>query len=145
MWVKCESYFHCRPKAALTALDHAWSALAPLGYPLAVTGGISLAAWNYVRAKRDVDLLIAMDRSQVDPILKALAVCGCRPKQLPAVTVVGEHCFVQLLFTPPGESYDVQLDLSWIACLDLTTDLVEIWHEAFPGEEVPQAHPPAGC
>jgi hypothetical protein len=121
---------------------------------------------------------------------------------------VGEHCFVQLLFTPPGEFYDVQLDLllaeselqksalaqrvrrdvpgishqvdvlncddlillklvagrlidradaaallrenrnaidfgyllSWIARLDLTTDLAEIWREAFPGEDVPQGH-----
>jgi hypothetical protein len=195
-------------KAALTTLDHAWSALVPLGYPLAVMGGISLAAWNYVRATRDIDLLIALDRTQVDLILKALAARGCRPKQSPAITVVGEHCFVQLLFTPPGEFYDVQLNLllaeselqksalarrvrrnvpgishpvdvlncddlillklvggrlidradaaallrenrdaidlgyllSWIARLDLTTDFAEIWHEALPGEDVPQGH-----
>jgi len=43
--------------AALATLDHVWGVLAPLGHHVAVMGGISLAAWNHIRATRDVDLL----------------------------------------------------------------------------------------
>jgi hypothetical protein len=74
-------------------------------------GGLSLAAWNHIRATRDVDLLIAMDRSAVDLVLNVLFSQGCRPKKSPPIVVVGEHHFVQLLYTPPGEFYDVQFDL----------------------------------
>ena len=191
--------------AALATLDHIWSVLEPLGHPLAVMGGMSLAAWNYIRATRDVDLLISVDRSRIDPILNALGAHGCRPKKSPPILFVGQHSLVQLLYTPPGEFYDVQFDLflaeselqrsaisrrverevpglsrpiavlscddlilfklvagriidradaamllrenreaidfkyslSWTARLGLTTELAEIWDEAFPGEEPP--------
>ena len=53
-------------EAALATLDHIWGVLEPLGHPMAVMGGISLAAWNHIRATRDVDLLIAIDRSAID-------------------------------------------------------------------------------
>jgi hypothetical protein len=193
-------------EAALATLNHVWSVLAPLGHPVAVMGGISLAAWNYIRATRDVDILISVDRTQIEPILNVLASQGCRPKRTPPLIAVGKHCFVQLLYTPDGEFYDVQLDLllaeselqksalarrvrrdvpgisrpvdvlhcddlillklvagrlidradatallrenrdaidfeyvlSWIARLDLSSDFAEIWHEAFPTEDVPQ-------
>jgi hypothetical protein len=98
-------------ETALATLDHVWRALAPLGHPMAVMGGISLAAWNHVRATRDVDLLIAVDRSAIDSVLNELGGHGCRPKKSPPILAVGEHHFVQLLYTPPGELYDVQLDL----------------------------------
>lgn len=98
-------------KTALATLDHIWGALAPLGHPMAVMGGISLAAWNHIRATRDVDLLIAVDRSAIDPILNALRSHGCRPKKSPPIVTVGEHHFVQFLYTPPDEFYDVQFDL----------------------------------
>lgn len=35
-------------EAALATLDHVWGALAPLGHPMAVMGGISLAAWSHL-------------------------------------------------------------------------------------------------
>jgi hypothetical protein len=35
----------------------------------------------------------------------------CRPKKSPPLISVGEHCFMQLLYTPPREFYDVQFDL----------------------------------
>jgi hypothetical protein len=98
-------------EAALATLDHVWGVLAPLGHPLAVMGGISLAAWNYVRATRDVDLLIAVEPSAIDPVLSVLGAHGCRPKKSPPIVSVGQHHFVQLLYTPPGEFYDVQFDL----------------------------------
>jgi len=98
-------------EAALATLDHIWNVLAPLGHPLAVMGGISLAAWNHIRATRDVDLLIAVDQAAIDPVLTVLFSHGFRPKRLPPIVTVGEHHFVQLLYTPPDEFYDVQFDL----------------------------------
>lgn len=98
-------------EAALATLDHIWGLLTPLGHPLAVMGGISLAAWNHIRATRNVDLLIAVDRSAIDPLLSSLGSHGCRPKKSPPIVMVGEHSFVQFLYTPPGEFYDVQFDL----------------------------------
>ena len=97
-------------KTALATLDLLWEALSPLGHPMAVMGGISLAAWNYIRATRDVDMLIGIDAPNVTPVLTALAPLGFRPKKSSALVTVGEHHFVQLLYTPPGEFYDVQFD-----------------------------------
>jgi hypothetical protein len=98
-------------EAALATLNHLWGVLEPLGHPVAVMGGISLAVWNHIRATRDVDLLIAIDRSTIDSVLAALRTQGCRPKKSQPLIAVGTHHFVQLLYTPPGESYDVQFDL----------------------------------
>jgi hypothetical protein len=98
-------------ETALAALDDIWDVLAPLGHPMAVMGGISLAAWHHIRATRDVDLLIALDRSSVDAVLRVLKTRGCRPKKAPPIVTVGEHHFVQLLYTPTDEFYDVQIDL----------------------------------
>jgi hypothetical protein len=74
-------------------------------------GGVSLAAWNYIRATRDVDILIAVDRAGIDSILSELVAHGFRPKRSPPILTVGQHSLVQLLYTPPGEFYDVQFDL----------------------------------
>jgi hypothetical protein len=41
----------------LRALKHVWVALQPLNLPMAVMGGIAVAAWKHVRATQDVDLL----------------------------------------------------------------------------------------
>jgi hypothetical protein len=98
-------------EAALATLDHVWGVLAPLGHPMALMGGISLAAWSHVRATRDVDLLIAIDASQIESIVNVLRSHGCRPKRSPPLVRVGEHHFIQLLYTPPDEFYDIQFDL----------------------------------
>jgi hypothetical protein len=79
---------------ALATLELIWSVLEPLKHPMAVMGGVSLAAWNYIRATRDVDILIAVDRLSIDPILSALARHGCRPKRSPPVLAVGQHCIL---------------------------------------------------
>jgi hypothetical protein len=97
--------------SALATLDHIWGVLEPLGHPLALMGGISLAAWSHIRATRDVDILIAVNRDDVEPIVVTLSDHNCRAKTSPALVRVGDHCFVQFLYTPPGEFYDVQFDL----------------------------------
>jgi hypothetical protein len=90
-------------EAALATLDHVAATLAPLGRPLAVMGGISLAAWNYIRATRDVDLLIAVEATEIASVVEALRLAGFRPKHSPPIRAIGDHHFVQFLYTPPGE------------------------------------------
>jgi hypothetical protein len=98
-------------EAALATLSRIWDVLNALRHPIALMGGISLAAWNHIRATRDVDLLVGVDVSSIEPVLTVLAEHGFRPKRVPPVIAVGDHHFVQLLYTPPGEYYDVQFDL----------------------------------
>lgn len=92
-------------------LNHVWSALKPLGHPCALMGGIALAVWNHPRATRDVDILIGVDSGHAETVVAHLCACGCRPKRMPPITAVGTHHFVQFLYTPPGEFYEVQFDL----------------------------------
>lgn len=191
-------------------LNHVLSALEPRGYPCALMGGIALAVWNYPRATRDVDLLIGIEGGEIESVVGCLEASGCRPKRSQAVVAVGTHRFLQFLYTPPGEFYDVQFDLllaeselhksaigrrvqrdvpgvnrpvdvvrcddlillkllagriidradaamllrenrdaiqfdylhAWVARLDLTVELSEVWREAYPDEESPPAFPP---
>jgi len=74
-------------------------------------GGLALAAWNHVRATRDVDVLIAADQSAIDSVVAVLGSHGFRPKRSPPMIAVGQHTFIQFLYTPPDQFYDVQLDL----------------------------------
>jgi hypothetical protein len=41
----------------LATLEHVWQALDSLGHPIALMGGLSVAAWGHLRTTRDVDLL----------------------------------------------------------------------------------------
>ena len=91
--------------------DPTQDSLPAVGHPLAVMDGLSLAAWNHIRATRDLDLLIAVGRSAIDPILNALSLQGCRPKKSPRIVTVGKHHLAQFLYTAPGEFYDVPFDL----------------------------------
>ncbi len=97
--------------AALATLEHLWGVLEPLGHSLALMGGISLAAWKHIRATRDVDVLIAIERPMLDGLIETLVANGYRPKKSPPIITVGDHSFVQFLYTPPGEFYDVQFDM----------------------------------
>lgn len=92
-------------------VNHVWTALEPLGHPCALMGGIALAVWKYPRATRDVDLLIGVESSDVQPVIDQLVASGCRPKKTPPLVQVGAHHFAHFLYTPPGEVYDVQFDL----------------------------------
>lgn len=97
--------------AVRSVLNQLWNTLEPLGYPVALIGGMALAVWYHPRSTRDVDLLLGIERNDIDDVLDKLSSIGCRPKKQPPLHVVGDHSFVQLLFTPPGEFYDVQFDL----------------------------------
>lgn len=45
----------------LNALSHVWRTLEAGQMKLAVMGDIALASWKYVRATRDVDLLVGLE------------------------------------------------------------------------------------
>ena len=95
----------------LQALRHVWRTLEPLNVPMAVIGGIALAAWKHVRATRDIDLLLGIGRENLDPVLQRLAAAGLRPKRTPPVTALGHLELVQLLYEPPNALMNLQVDL----------------------------------
>jgi hypothetical protein len=98
-------------EAARAVLNEVATALQPPQVPFALIGGLALAVWSYPRSTRDVDLLVGVDHDHVQPVVDALLQIGCRFKKSPPLHRVGEHCFVHMLCTPPGEFYDVQFDL----------------------------------
>jgi hypothetical protein len=74
-------------------------------------GGVALATWSHPRATRDIDFLVEFERKDVDQLVSQMGKAACRPKRNPPLSVVGDHGFVQFLYSPPGEFYEVQLDL----------------------------------
>lgn len=95
----------------LLALRHVWKTLEPLNVPVALIGGLALAAWKHVRATRDIDLLLGVGGERFDPILKQLIVAGMRPKRTPPVTAIGHFKIVQLLYEPADAMMDLQIDV----------------------------------
>ena len=95
----------------LKALKHVWVSLEPLQVPMAVMGGLALAAWRHVRATRDVDLLIAVSEEDLEPLLGTLTSAGLRTKHQPPLISVGSLQILQLLYEPPGAYMDLQVDL----------------------------------
>jgi len=78
---------------------------------MAVMGGIALAAWQHVRATRDVDILITLQSTDLDAILQSLAAAQVEPKRQPPVVALGPLRIVQHRYLAPGTFVDVQIDL----------------------------------
>ena len=95
----------------LRALRELWAALSPLGFPMAVMGGIAVSLWKHVRATQDVDVLIGLDPAREAFLIEALRQAGFRPKRDPAVLPLGEFRLLQLLYEPPGSHIEIQADL----------------------------------
>jgi hypothetical protein len=93
-------------EVVLEALKHVWVSLEPLHAPMAVMGGLALAAWRHVRATRDVDLLIGVSEEDLEPLLATLTSAGLRPKHQPPWICVGSLQILQLLYEPPGAYLD---------------------------------------
>jgi hypothetical protein len=98
-------------EAVLQCLRHVWLALTPLQFPMAVVGGLALARWKYIRATRDIDLLVGVKPAGHETLLDHLERPGVRPKRDPPITDLGELAVVQLLYEPPGAFIDLQIDL----------------------------------
>jgi hypothetical protein len=95
----------------LRALGNVWLALKPLNIPMALMGGIALATWKYVRATRDIDLLLGMAEDREERLVEVLKACGCRPKHSPPIVRLGQLDLVQLVYEPPETFMDLQIDL----------------------------------
>lgn len=172
---------------------------------MALMGGLALATWKYVRATRDVDLLLGMGEQDLVKILDVLRTAGIRPKHDARPTHLGHLDIVQFLYEPPETFLELQIDLLlgqseyhqeslrrrvstelpglnvpiavlrpedlllhkllagrildrvdaaallwfnrdqmdqdyltlWSARLGVTAELVDAWHDAFPGEPTP--------
>lgn len=100
----------------LTALGHAWRTLETSGMKMAVMGGIALASWKYVRATRDVDLLIGLEGKTVDELLSQLRSTRIRPRRQPPVVNLGKLQIVQCIYEPPESFLDLQIDLLLAEC-----------------------------
>ena len=98
-------------EAVLRALRHVWLTLEPLELPMAVVGGIALAAWKHVRATRDVDLLLGVGQHDPKAALNRLRAADVRPKGDPAARSIGRLDVIQLLYEPPDTFVDLQIDL----------------------------------
>ena len=95
----------------LQTLRHVWQTLKPLNVPMAVIGGLALAAWKHIRATKDIDLLLGIGADELDPVLRQLQAAGMRPKHSPPLTILGRLELVQLLYEPPEALMDLQVDL----------------------------------
>jgi hypothetical protein len=93
------------------ALRHVWTSLEPLNAPMAVMGGLALAAWGHVRATRDVDLLLAISDDDLTALLETLTSAGVRPKHKSGPPPLGSVQILQMLYEPPGAYLDLQVDL----------------------------------
>src|SRR4030042_2550817 len=98
-------------EAVLRALRHAWLTLDSLNVPAAVVGGIAMATWKHVRATRDVDVMIALSRDGVGPLLYRLTQAGIHRKSDSSLTSLGQLDVIQLLYEPPETFLHIQIDL----------------------------------
>ncbi len=194
---------------ALT-LVRAWEVLEPLEIPMAVMGGISMAAWNHPRFTQDVDLLLALPDKEKETVVAKFLNAGFffKKEEKHRWIPLGGMELLQLFYEPPDTFMDFRLDLlaaksdyhlgilqrrvpvklpivdreiavvscedmlilkllagriidradaamllrknrkrldveyllKWIKAHGLQSQLAEIWDEAFPGEQPPDAN-----
>jgi hypothetical protein len=98
-------------EALLRALKHVWLTLEPLGCPKALMGGIAVSVWKYIRATRDVDLLVSLESQSAETVLEHLQKAGFRPKRQPPIISLGDFRVLQLLYEPPETFMDLQIDI----------------------------------
>lgn len=96
---------------ALT-LVRAWQVLEPMEIPMAVVGGICLAAWNHPRFTQDVDLLLALPDTEKNAVVAKFLDAGFfkkddKPRWIP----LGGIELLQLFYEPPDTFMDFRLDL----------------------------------
>lgn len=99
------------PTEIVEAMLAAIADLQALGVPAALMGGLAASAWDYYRATRDVDLLVAADVLSPDALLQSLQGRGYRPYKVPPLTDFDGERVLQLLSRPPGKMYEFRVDL----------------------------------
>lgn len=94
----------------LTALRQLWDALSGRNVPMALMGGLAVAAWKHPRATRDIDLLIAIDPPATDDLIRDLRDAGLYPKHDPFVSQVDETRFIQFSYRPTESHFALRVD-----------------------------------
>lgn len=95
----------------LQTLERLWAALDPLQLPMAVAGGLALAAWKHPRATRDVDVVVGIGGQRPADVLRCVTDQGFRCKRDPAVVSLGSIQVLQLEYEPPDAYVAVQADV----------------------------------
>jgi len=95
----------------LGALRHAWRTLEPLGFPMAVFGGISMSAWFRARGTQDVDILIGVDADARDAVLHHVIDAGFTFWSGKPMVEIDDVRFTQLRYRPEGTLVDYRIDL----------------------------------
>jgi hypothetical protein len=93
------------------ALHHVWIALNDRGLKACLMGGMAMAHWGHARFTRDVDLLVTLETQSVEDLAEALSKEGFTPRHAPLISRVGNHRFVQLIFTPQRRFDEIPVDL----------------------------------
>lgn len=97
-------------ETVLRALRHVWLVLESLNVPAAVVGGIAMAAWKYVRATKDIDLLVTVGSDDVGWLLERLGEAGIRPQSDPPSVSLGQLDVIRLLYEPPETFLEIEID-----------------------------------
>ncbi len=98
-------------KGVALALQHVWRTLEELDVPMALMGGIALAAWNRTRFTQDVDLLIGVEEIDVQQVIESVREAGIRPIHKPPVITIGELDLIQCMYEPPDVFIEFRIDL----------------------------------
>jgi hypothetical protein len=99
------------PEALLRALRHLWLTLTPSKIPMALMGGIALAAWKHVRATKDIDLLLGVGGERLSALLETLQTAGVRLRGEPTPKRLGQLELLSLAYEPPEAYMEVEIDL----------------------------------
>jgi hypothetical protein len=72
---------------------------------------LALVHWGHARFTKDVDVLALLDPQTADQLAHDLAPKGFVARRTPAVSQVGNHSFLQFMYTPKGCFDKVPVDL----------------------------------
>src|SRR5688572_29565287 len=95
----------------MEVLGRVWMLLHAAGMRAAVMGGIAVSAWRHIRATHDIDLLVALDDSQLPEALGALAKGGFYCRRLPPILTIDDTRIIQLLHDVPDTYLELRVDL----------------------------------
>jgi hypothetical protein len=98
-------------EAVRLSLEAAWVALEKSGVPVAIIGGVALAAWDRMRYTRDVDLLVGGCLDDENRILEIMKHAGFRPQRdLPVIRL--DPCrLIQFDYSPPETFLGIRVDV----------------------------------
>ena len=98
-------------EVVLATLRHLWRTLGRLDVSCALLGGLALAIWKHPRFTKDVDVLVALDNTNTNDLLRNLIDAGFRAQRAEPFVTIDETEFLQLSYQPEDSFVEVQIDL----------------------------------